>query len=102
MSAFFSWDYAPVIRALLAELKRQGRSISPSGYDLGADEWADPIKLDLPNMGHLEYFTDEWDVNMWDDDGYFTVTAYPVYGGKTDCSSWITLLKAPFEKGVSL
>jgi hypothetical protein len=97
MSAFFDWDVMPVIDAVLDGLWRQGRSVNPDDYEPGADEWADTVKINLPHMADMEYFTDEWDVNIWDNDGVFTVTAYPVYDGLTDCSSWITLLAIPVE-----
>jgi hypothetical protein len=90
MSAFFAWDTEKVKQAILAELEKQGRSIHPDAYEPGADEWGDIVRIDIPELKTREYFTPEWDVNIWDDDGRFTITAYPIYDGVTDCSSWVT------------
>jgi hypothetical protein len=94
VSAFFNWDTAVVADAILKELAKQGRSVHPDAYEFGMDDWGDTVKINLPEMQGLEYYTDMWDVNVWDNDGVFTVTAYPMCEkGRTDCSSWITLIE---------
>ncbi len=98
MSAFFDWDTEPVIKAILAELKKQGRSINPDDHPMGQDSWDDVTQIDLPDYSGLEYYTDKWDVNIWDNEGVFTVTAYPIYGEMSDCSTWLTCLTQPVEE----
>lgn len=93
MSAFFEWNTGPVKVAILAELARQGRSIDPDDYEEGADDWGETCVISLPDYARKEFFTEEWDVNVWDNAGIFTVTAYPMYRGEGDYSSWITLLE---------
>lgn len=90
MSAFFDWDCALVKKAILDQLVKDGRSINSYDYDQGADEWGDMTKISLPEFKDFDYFTEEWDVNIWDNDGKFTITAYPVYQGNTETSTWIT------------
>lgn len=90
MSAFFDWDCRLVQKTILRELVNRGRSIDPSDYEPDADEWADITTIDLPQFNGLEFYTSDWDVNIWDNDGRFTITAYPVYDGKTETSAWIT------------
>ena len=96
MSAFFDWDTTPVRNALIAELKRQGRSINPKDYEEGEDDWGEICTIDLPEMVGKEFYTPEWDVNIWDNEGTFTVTAYPMMNGEGEYSSWITLIAVPF------
>lgn len=96
MSAFFEWDTGPVKAAILAELARQKCSVKPDDYSEGADEWSDPCVIKLPDYVGKEFFTEEWDVNLWDNDGVFTVTAYPVYDGRIETSAWITVLEECF------
>ena len=96
MSAFFDWDTEPVKAAILAELARQKCSVKADDYSEGADEWSDPCVIKLPEYAGKKDYTDEWDVNLWDDTGVFTVTAYPVYNGKTDGQRWITVLEECF------
>ncbi len=95
MSAFFDWDVEPVKQAILAGLVKQGVSLDPSDYYEDLDDWGDAVKISFPQYYGLEYFTDEWDVNLWDNEGVFTVTAYPIYDGEPDYSSWITCLEVP-------
>lgn len=97
MSAFFDWDTGPVKAAILAGLTRQKVSLDPADYEEGLDDWGDAVKIDLPKYLAFEYFTKEWDVNLWDNEGVFTVTAYPIYDGEPDYSSWITCLELPFN-----
>jgi hypothetical protein len=96
MSAFFDWDTEPVKQAILAGLAKQKVSVDPSDYEEGLDDWGDEVKISFPKYYGLEYFTDRWDVNLWDNEGVFTVTAYPIYDGEPDYSSWITCLELPF------
>lgn len=90
MSAFFLWDTEPVAKAILEEFQKQGRSVDPKDYDLGVDDWGNPVKINMPELVGDEYFTDEWDVNVYEDDGVFSIVAYPVYDGVVECSAWIT------------
>lgn len=92
MSAFFLWDTGPVAKAILEEFKKQGRSVDPKDYDLGVDDWGNTVKINMPELVGDEYFTDEWDVNVYEDDGVFSIVAYPVYDGVVECSAWITCL----------
>ena len=98
MSAFFEWDTEPVVKSILAELAKQGRSINPEDHPMGQDSWDEITRIDLPDYLGLKYFTDEWDVNIWDNDGELTVTAYPVYDGVTECSAWLTCSTQPVEE----
>ena len=96
MSAFFEWDTEPVKAAILAELARQKCSVKADDYSSGVDEWSEPCVIKLPEYAGKEFFTEEWDVNLFDDDGVFTVTAYPVYDGCRETSAWITILEECF------
>jgi hypothetical protein len=97
MSAFFQWDTKPVIKAILEELKKQGRSVDPKDYDLGVDDWGETVKINVPELVGDEYFTDEWDVNVHEDGDVFSVVAYPMYGGVVECSSWITCVSVGID-----
>lgn len=90
MSSFFDWDCEHVRKTILQELVKQGRSIDPSDYESGSDEWGEITTIDLPQFSNLEFYTKNWDINIWDNDGRFTITAYPVYEDKTETSAWIT------------
>jgi hypothetical protein len=96
MSAFFEWDTEPVKAAILAELGRQKCSVKPDDYSEGFDQWSDPCVIKVSEHVGKEFFTEEWDVNIWDDEGTFTVTAYPVYDGERCESAWLTLIAVPF------
>ena len=94
MSAFFSWDTEPVKEALLAALARKGVSLDWSDYPPDTDEWTEACVIDLPSMEGAEHYTDTWDINIWtDDNGLFTISAYPLYEMEGDYSSWITLVR---------
>jgi hypothetical protein len=70
-----------LIEAILFELARQGHSLDPDDYDEGVDDWQE---VEVPGMGAGRY-----DVNLYDQGGVFTVTAYPMRDGRFDYQSWI-------------
>jgi hypothetical protein len=60
-------------RAILCELSRHGFSLDPDDHEPGIDDWQEVIIFD--DDGRPTH----WDANVYDRDGTFTVTAYPLY-----------------------
>lgn len=95
MSAFFEWDTDLVKVALLKKLQEDGVSLDSDDY---CDEWQE-CEINVPELQGEEFYTGLWDINFCvDDDGMFSITAYPLTVAengehKGDYSSWITLLE---------